>query len=88
MFNKAQRRLIHMAQTLIRLPQVIKRTGICRSGIYAKLRFNPKRPHDYDSSFPKPVQVSTNRVAWVESEINNWIEMKIQLRDQKKESKS
>ena len=71
-----------MSQSFIRLPEVIKRTGICRSGIYAKLRFNSKRPQDYDSSFPKPVSISTNRVAWVESEIDEWIENKIQQRNQ------
>ena len=70
-----------MSQSFIRLPEVIKRTGICRSGIYAKLRFNPNRPQDYDSSFPKPVSISAHRIGWVESEIDGWIDNKIQQRD-------
>ena len=74
-----------MSQKFIRLPEVIKRTGICRSGIYAKLRFNPKRPHDYDPYFPKPVSISAHRIGWVESEIDQWIESKIQQRDQQGE---
>ena len=40
-----------------------------RSTIYAKLRRNPKRPSDYDPSFPKPVAVGAKAVGWIEAEI-------------------
>ena len=63
--------------TIIRRKQVEARTGLSRSSIYAKLRHNPKRPNDYDPSFPKPVGVGSRAVGWVESEIEAWIESRI-----------
>ena len=48
--------------TIIRRKQVEARTGLSRSSIYAKLRHNPKRPNDYDPSFPKPVGVGSRAV--------------------------
>ena len=63
--------------TIIRRKQVEARTGLSRSSIYAKLRHNPKRPNDYDPSFPKPVGVGSRAVGWVESEIEAWIETRI-----------
>lgn len=43
---------IQSALTILRRKQVEARTGLSRSSIYARLRQNPKRPGDYDSTFP------------------------------------
>ncbi|NVD29116.1 AlpA family transcriptional regulator [Parasphingorhabdus flavimaris] len=53
---------------LIRLPEVLNKTGLSRSGLYA------------DDSFPKRVQLGTRGVAWVESEIEDWISTRIAAR--------
>lgn len=59
--------------TIIRRKQVEARTGLSRSTIYAKLRLNPKRPADYDSTFPKPISVGAKAVGWIEAEIDDWL---------------
>ena len=69
---------INSSLTIIRRKQVEARTGLSRSSIYARMRHNPKRPGDYDPTFPKPVSVGAKAVGWVESEIDGWIASKIQ----------
>jgi prophage regulatory protein len=49
---------------LIRLPEVMRQTGLARSSIYDGIRAG---------TFPKPVQLCGRNVAWVESEAQNWI---------------
>lgn len=66
------------ATTIIRRRQVEIRTGLSRSTIYAKLKRNPKRPADYDPSFPMPVSIGTKAVGWIESEIEAWLADQIQ----------
>lgn len=64
---------IQTALTIIRRKQVEARTGLSRSTIYAKLRHNPKRPGDYDPTFPTPVSVGAKAVGWIEGEIDAWL---------------
>ena len=59
--------------TILRRKQVEARTGLSRSTIYAKMRRNPKRPNDYDPTFPKPVSVGAKAVGWIEAEIDAWL---------------
>jgi prophage regulatory protein len=61
------------ALTILRRKQVEARTGLSRSTIYAKLRHNPKRPADYDPTFPTPVSVGAKAVGWIESELDAWL---------------
>ena len=68
---------IQAALTILRRKQVEARTGLSRSTIYAKLRRNPKRPSDYDPTFPTPVSVGAKAVGWVESEVENWLATQI-----------
>jgi len=63
---------------IIRRKQVEARTGLSTSTIYAKLTPNPKRPKDYDPTFPTPVKISVRGVGWVESEIEAWIAAQIE----------
>ncbi len=56
--------------TLIRLPEVRKRTGLSRSTIYDKL--DTKSPR-YDPTFPKQRNLGTGSGGWVESDINAWL---------------
>ncbi|GIU03650.1 AlpA family transcriptional regulator [Shewanella glacialipiscicola] len=57
---------------LIRLKDVIDCTGLARSTIYKYID---------EGSFPKSVALGGRAVAWVESEIQDWILEKIEARD-------
>ncbi|EAY9417923.1 AlpA family transcriptional regulator, partial [Salmonella enterica] len=52
-------------QSLIRLPEVLKRTGFGKAWIYRLIS---------EGRFPAPVKIGTRAVAFVESEIDEWIE--------------
>lgn len=65
------------APTILRRKQVEARTGLSRSTLYAKLKPNPKRPSDYDPTFPRPVSIGAKAVGWVEEEIDAWIAAQI-----------
>ena len=69
---------IKTAPTILRRKQVEGRLGLSRSSIYARLRRNPKRPGDYDPTFPKPVSLGVKAVGWIESEIDDWLNAQIQ----------
>lgn len=64
---------VQIAPTILRRKQVEARTGLSRSTIYSKLKRNPKRPSDYDSTFPTPVSVGAKAVGWIESELDAWL---------------
>jgi prophage regulatory protein len=68
---------IQSALTILRRKTVEARTGLSRSSIYARLRHNPKRPGDYDPTFPKPVSVGAKAVGWIEAEIDAWLTAQI-----------
>jgi prophage regulatory protein len=57
---------------LIRLKEVLRLTGLSRSTIYNRMG---------KGHFPKPVKLGERMVAWVESEIEDWIEELILQRD-------
>ena len=69
---------IQSALTIIRRKQVEARTGLSRSSIYARLRHNPKRPGDYDPTFPKPVSVGAKAVGWIEAELDEWLAAQVE----------
>jgi len=66
------------APTILRRSQVEARTGLSRSTIYAKMRPNPKRPGDFDPTFPKPIAVGARAVGWIEAEIDGWLAAQIE----------
>ena len=51
---------------ILRRKQVEARTGLSRSTIYSKLKHNPKRPGDYDPSFPVPISIGAKAVGWID----------------------
>lgn len=59
---------------ILRLKQVIERTGLSRSTIYD--RMNVKSPR-HDASFPKQMGLGGDAVGWLEDDINVWIESRI-----------
>lgn len=62
---------------VLNLKEVMYLTRLGRATIYNML--NPKNK-SYDSTFPKQIKLSTNRVGWLATEINAWIESKIAQR--------
>ena len=66
----------------IRLPEVLSRTGYGRTSIYRKME---------DGSFPKSIKLGgppldpsafdSRAVAWIEDEVVQWIESRIEERD-------
>ena len=69
---------VQTALTILRRKQVESRTGLSRSSIYARLRHNPKRPGDYDPTFPSPVSVGAKAVGWIEAEIDAWLTAQVE----------
>jgi prophage regulatory protein len=64
---------------ILRRKQVEARTGFSRSTIYAKMRRNPKRPSDYDPTFPLPINLGGGRaVGWIEGEIDAWLTAQVE----------
>ena len=62
---------------LISIQDVIKCTGLSRATIY---RMIDEKSEHYDPTFPKKVQLSQVRIAWVASEVAEWINQKIASR--------
>lgn len=57
---------------LLRLPEVTHITGLRRSQIYRLAA---------DGEFPKPCKIGSRASAWIESEVIDWIEVRIAQRD-------
>lgn len=57
---------------IIRLKEVIDSTGLARSTIYKYIG---------EGSFPKPISLGDRCVGWVESEVQDWILVRIEARD-------
>lgn len=55
-------------QNLLRIPKVTAATGLTRSTIYEKVS---------EGTFPAPVKITARASAWVESEVQEWIENRI-----------
>lgn len=60
--------------TILRLKQVMERTGLSRSTIYDKLSINSPR---HDPIFPKQVRLGETAVGWVSDEIDSWVSARI-----------
>jgi prophage regulatory protein len=57
---------------ILRLKEVINKTGLARSTIYKYLDAG---------TFPKPIPLGGRSVGWVDSEIHEWILTRIEARD-------
>lgn len=49
---------------IVRLSEVVKMTGLCRSTIYRRMS---------EGGFPKPISLGARSVGWKESQITNWL---------------
>ncbi|MFZ7158858.1 hypothetical protein C3007_10555 [Avibacterium gallinarum] len=58
-------------ERFISLDEVITRTSLSKSTIYNYMR---------GGKFPKSIMIASNRVVWLESEVDSWIEEKLRRR--------
>ena len=63
--------------TILRKKVVSRKTGLPFSTISAKYSPNPRRPSDYDPTFPTPIKLSTRSIGWIEEEVDAWIQAQI-----------
>ena len=56
----------------LRLPEVISKTGYRRSNLYLLM---------HEGRFPKAVRLGPKAVAWLESEVDEWMQGRIAERD-------
>lgn len=64
--------------SILRRKQLEAKIGLSRSAIYAKLRYNPKRPSDYDPGFPRPISMGAKAVGWLSHEVEAWLTAQIE----------
>jgi prophage regulatory protein len=57
---------------ILRLPEVIKRIGLCRASIYL---------HMAQGTFPKQISLGARAVGWIEHEINAWLAARVSSRN-------
>jgi len=57
---------------VLRLAQVMDSTGLGRSTIYKYIA---------EGKFPVPLQLSERCVGWLESEVRQWIQSRVDIRD-------
>ena len=59
---------VEVPTRIVRLPDVLARTGLSRSTIYVRLG---------KGSFPKSVHLGARAVGWIEAEVDEWIRQQI-----------
>jgi prophage regulatory protein len=64
------------ARALLRKRQVLARTGLSESRLYDMMI-----EKENEKAFPRPVHIGRRAVAWVETEVDAWIEARIKARD-------
>ncbi|MDU6416541.1 AlpA family transcriptional regulator [Mixta calida] len=57
-----------MKQSLIRMSETMRRTGYGKAWIYRLISQN---------KFPKPIKIGSRSIAFVESEVDEWINQRI-----------
>ena len=55
--------------TILRLPDVKRSTGLSRGTIYLRIT---------QGTFPKPVSLGGRAVGWLEAEVQQWLERRIE----------
>jgi prophage regulatory protein len=64
-----------MSKRLMRMPEVISKTGLRKSVIYKKIRLG---------EFPEPVRISAKVSTWLESEVDRFIDERVSERDERR----
>ena len=59
-----------MPAKILRLPNVLDRTGLSRSTVYLRVT---------EGRFPRPVSLGARAVGWIETEVEEWIARQIEV---------
>jgi prophage regulatory protein len=59
-----------MPEKILRLPNVLDRTGLSRSTVYLRVT---------EGRFPPPVSLGARAVGWIETEVEEWIARQIKV---------
>jgi len=59
-----------MTHTILRLPAVKALTGLSRSTIYLKIK---------EGKFPKNISLGDRAVGWLQADLDEWINQRIEL---------
>ena len=62
----------HAPKKLVRIRDILSRTGLSRSEIYRRIAAG---------DFPKPIKLGARASAWAEHEVTAWITARIAARD-------
>ena len=62
--------------SILRRRQVEDRTGLSRSTIYLYIQ---------EGTFPKPINLGTRAVGWLENEIEKWLVERVENRDSRRD---
>lgn len=65
-------RSINPKHNVLRLPDVIAKSGLCRSSIYQRIA---------EGDFPRQIILGPRSVGWIESEVQDWIDARIDERN-------
>lgn len=57
-----------MTESILRIRDVQKVTGLCRSSIYAKIA---------QSEFPRPIKLGERASGWLASEVSAWLKTRV-----------
>lgn len=60
-----------MTEQILKLPEVKRITGLSRSSIY-------RMASDQRANFPKPIKLGKRSSGWLKSEIDQWLQERIQ----------
>ncbi|MDH5357568.1 MAG: AlpA family transcriptional regulator [Gammaproteobacteria bacterium] len=59
-----------MSERIIRLSEVVNKIGLGKSTIYKMI---------FEGSFPKQIKLGARSAGWLESEIDDWIRLRVKL---------
>ena len=62
---------------LIAMPEVVERSGVSRATIYTLMS---------EHRFPRPLQLSKRITRWLESDIDSWLQERIEERNREREA--
>lgn len=58
----------------LRLKDVMEKTGLSKSAIYSKIK---------EGEFPASVPIGSRTVAWVDSDVEKWLEWRLLVRERR-----
>ena len=61
--------MLNQTHKILRLNAVTSRTGLSRSSIYEQIS---------RGFFPRPISLGKRSVGWLDADVNNWIEERIE----------